>query len=139
MTHLVACHRGTTIHKNISVHSTAKYGDVLICELESIRIILIKYKSQLNDQTSRNFFRKTKLTGTKPTVSNLDLTIVLGAPSRVKKQKPNDWINDLYHQVDAIIHELQHLDNYILLFMKNELMGIDGPLWEGGHNGADRS
>ena len=32
-------------HKNKSAQSTAKYGDVLICELENIRIVLVSIRA----------------------------------------------------------------------------------------------
>ena len=57
----------------------------------------------------------------------------------MQKQKRDNWMNDVYHRVDTIMHEVQCLDKYTLLFVTNKLMGIDGSLWEGGHNGVDRS
>ena len=58
----------------ISQQSTAEFGDVLISELENIRIIRENYTNLLSDQKWRNFFTKTKSSRTNPTASNSDVT-----------------------------------------------------------------
>ena len=125
-------------HKKITESGTVRKGEVLVHELENLRLILKKHLSHLNNQNGLNFFGAHKNTGTKPNHTNTDMNIMNRQPFRPTKSKRSDSQKDIYARADAILKKVENGAFYTNLSVTDVALGIDGPEWDGGREGLTR-
>lgn len=116
--------------KTVDSTSDVRRGEVVISELENLKVILTRYCNYLKDQQSRNTLAINRTTSSGPDNTNTDVITIDRAPSRPSVDKRNEVQKERYQRVDKFMTKVSNSDWYSNIDVDDEAMGIDGVEWD---------
>ena len=105
-------------------------GEIILWEMDKLKVILINYADHFNGQTSRNKIALNKTSASGPNKTNTYFVNVDEIPSRQSADRRNDAIKDRYARVDKTMSKLEKMSNYENLEIDDEDIGIAGKDWD---------
>lgn len=114
----------------VDSRSDVRRGEVVISELENLKVILTRYCHYLKEQQSRNTLAINRTTSNGPDNTNTDVITIDRAPTRPKVDKRNDAQKERYQRVDKFMTKVSNSNWYCNIDVDDEAMGIDGTEWD---------
>mmetsp|Transcript_13746 Transcript_13746/g.20163 ORF Transcript_13746/g.20163 Transcript_13746/m.20163 type:complete len:801 (-) Transcript_13746:170-2572(-) len=122
----------------VNSNSDVRKGEVVISELENLKVILLRYCSHLKAQDSRNIFALNKTTSSLPNKTNTDFITIDRAPTRQPLNKRSEDQKERYKRVDSILAIISSEGFYNNVYIDDKAMGIDGKEWDNHDRRAER-